>query len=65
MKFKELLEIRRRAHERYLRRRHGPWWSLEIEGPHAVVRCGTSEVLTVRFPKRELLEPDALRRLGF
>jgi hypothetical protein len=65
VKFKELLEIRRRAHEAYLWRRHGYFWSLSIEGPHAVVRCGTSDVLTVRFPKRDLLRPDCMKRLGF
>ncbi len=62
---RELLEIRRAAHEFYLKRRHGFWWTLAIERGEAVVRCGPSDYLTVRFPARELLERDALSRHGF
>ena len=60
-----LLEFRRREHEQYLRRRHGWWWNLAIERGEAVVRCGTSEMLTVRFPARELFDPAALSKRGF
>ena len=62
---RQLLAIRREAHEQYLRRRHGPWWSLSIEGDEAVVRCGPTHILTVRFPAGELFERDALSRHGF
>ncbi len=60
-----LLEIRRREHEQYLRRRHGWWWSLGVECGQAIVRCGTSEMLIVRFPARELFHPAALSKRGF
>ncbi len=60
-----MLEIRRREHEQYLRRRHGWWWSLGVERGEAIVRCGTSEMLTVRFPARELFDPVALSKRGF
>ena len=62
---RQLLAIRREAHEQYLRRRHGPWWSLSIEGDEAVVRCGPTDILTVRFPAGVLFERDALSRHGF
>lgn len=60
-----LLEIRRREHERYLRRRHGWWWSVSIERGDAVLRCGDADLLTVRFPARELFDPSALSKRGF
>ncbi len=60
-----LLEIRRREHERYLRRRHGWWWSLAIERGEAVVRCGPSDMLTVRFSARDLFDAEALSKRGF
>ncbi len=59
------LELRRREHEQYLRRRHGWWWSLAIERGEAIVRCGSSEMLTVRFPARALFDPSALSKRGF
>jgi len=64
-----LLELRRAAHELYLKQHHGPWWSLSIEGDEAVVRCGPrdgpGEFLAVRFPARALWQRDALSKLGF
>ena len=60
-----ILELRRREHEQYLRRRHGWWWSLDVESGEAIVRCGPSEMLTVRFPARELFDPAALSKRGF
>ena len=60
-----VLELRRRDHERYLQHRHGWWWSLDIESGEAIVRCGTSEMLTVRFPARELFDSAALSKRGF
>ncbi len=60
-----ILETRRREHERYLRRRHGRWWTLSIECEDAVLRCGHADVLTVRFPARALFDPSALSKRGF
>ncbi len=60
-----ILELRRWEHENYLRRRHGWWWSLDIESGEAIVRCGSSEMLTVRFPAKELFDPNALSKRGF
>ena len=62
---RQLLETRRMEHERYLRRRHGWWWSLSVEGRNAVVRCGPTDILTVRFPATDLLDRDALSKRGF
>ena len=62
---RQLLEIRRAAHEHYLKRRHGWLWALSIEGDEAVVRCGRTDILTVRFPATDLFERDALSRHGF
>ena len=59
------LELRRREHERHLRMHHGWWWSLSIERGQAVVRCGPTNVLTVRFPARELFDTRALSKRGF
>ncbi len=59
------LETRRREHERYLQRRHGWWWTLTVESGQAIVRCGPSDLLTVRFPARELFDPNALSKRGF
>ena len=61
---RQLLEIRRGAHEQYLRRRMGPSFSLTVEGGTAVVRAYEGS-LEVRFAARRLFEPDALRRCGF
>lgn len=61
---RQLLEIRRAAHEAYLRRRLWPRRAtLTIEGRHAVVR--TAGGILLRFPRDSLLEPDCIRRLGF
>lgn len=60
---RELLEIRRAAHEQYLRRRLWPMrvW-LEIEGGYAVLRRGDS--FELRFPAVWLFETYAMSRLG-
>ncbi len=61
---RQLLEIRRAAHERYLRRRLWPTRAtLTIEGREAVIR--TADGITLRFPRGKLLEPDCIRKLGF
>ena len=61
---RQLLEIRRAAHENYLRRRLWPSRvCLAIEGRDAVIR--TADGVTLRFPREKLFEPDCLRRLGF
>ncbi len=60
---RQLLEIRREAHEHYLRRRLWPARaSLTIEGRDAVIR--TADGITLRFPREKLHEPDCIRRLG-
>ena len=60
----ERLEIRRRAHEDYLRRAHGPSYTLRIERGEAVIR-GVWGGLVVRMPKDALWDPDALSKRGF
>lgn len=61
---RELLETRRVSHERYLRDRWGPSYTLRVEGREAVVR-GLWGDLTVRMPRDALWEYDALRKRGF
>ena len=62
---RQLLEIQRAAHEQYVKRRHGWWWTLSVEGDEAIVRCGPADILTVRFPAKDLFERDALSKHGF
>ncbi len=59
------LEIQRRRHERYLRERYGWPWSLRIERGEAVIQYGALDTFTIRFPARELFDPQALSKRGF
>ncbi len=61
----EFLEMRRRAHEEWLRRDvRFRTFSIAIEDGEAIIR-GWGGDLEVRFPARHLVHPDALRRRGF
>lgn len=69
--YRQLLELRREAHEDYLRRvqavrGRGPFSRFEIavEDGEAVVR-GLGGWFTVRFPARGLMDRDALHKRGF
>ena len=74
MNRQQFMEMRRRAHEEWLRRqgpRLGKYgipmfhrYTVDVEGGSAVIR-GWGGTFEVRIPAKWLFEPDALNRCGF